>query len=260
MAFFKLGNWLDQMLFGYNIVAINGVAVPKEAALNFLGAGVTVVDNPTNGSTDVTIAGSSVNGLPWLVIDVTSAPYLADKTGAADCTSAVNAAMVAAGERGAVYFPAGTYNVAGALVVPAYSMFSVYGDASGVWLQTASPSGTSPMWDIGVTNAVATFFMVGIRVQSTGESIVSGSCALSLGPSMTSTFDSCTVAKYDVGLVAGNAGSGSPTPGFVAVTRSRFSHNNTGIWLGKVYSTQSVDISLSEFDANVVAAIALGST
>ena len=42
--------------------------------------------------------GNSVNGLPWLVIDVTSAPYLADKTGAADCTSAINAAMVAAGE------------------------------------------------------------------------------------------------------------------------------------------------------------------
>ncbi|GAT32869.1 pectate lyase superfamily protein [Terrimicrobium sacchariphilum] len=48
------------------------------------------------------------------VIDVTSAPYLADKTGQTDATAAIQAAIDAAGDAGGgvVFLPAGTYKVA----------------------------------------------------------------------------------------------------------------------------------------------------
>jgi hypothetical protein len=49
-------NWLDGLLEGVKSIFVNGVAYPKRASLNLLAAGATAVDNPTNNSTDVTLA------------------------------------------------------------------------------------------------------------------------------------------------------------------------------------------------------------
>jgi hypothetical protein len=49
-------NWLDGLLEGVKSIFVNGVAYPKRAGINLLAAGATAVDNPTNNSTDVTLA------------------------------------------------------------------------------------------------------------------------------------------------------------------------------------------------------------
>lgn len=48
--------WVDQSGGGHEIQD-EGDALPAQPALNFIGAGVTVTDNPGNGTTDVTIPG-----------------------------------------------------------------------------------------------------------------------------------------------------------------------------------------------------------
>lgn len=50
-----------------------------------------------------------------MIIDVTQAPYSADKTGAADCTTAIQNAINAATSNTVVYLPAGTYKCTGVL-------------------------------------------------------------------------------------------------------------------------------------------------
>lgn len=52
--------WLDQ----YVQVQASGITVTQRHALNFLGAGVTVTDNPANDSTDVTIGGGG-SSVTW---------------------------------------------------------------------------------------------------------------------------------------------------------------------------------------------------
>ncbi len=44
---------------GYTTIESNGTALPHESILNFVGANVSIVDNPGNGSTDVTITTGS---------------------------------------------------------------------------------------------------------------------------------------------------------------------------------------------------------
>lgn len=53
--------WLDDLL-GKNVQQ-NAAAVPDRKRLNFVGAGVSVADNPANLSTDVTISGSGAAGV-----------------------------------------------------------------------------------------------------------------------------------------------------------------------------------------------------
>lgn len=54
-----LRSWFDDTLFGYATIQKEGDAAPQQTTLNLIGDGVTVVDNPTTGATDVTIAGGS---------------------------------------------------------------------------------------------------------------------------------------------------------------------------------------------------------
>ncbi len=46
---------------GYATIEGNGVAVPQETTINFIGTGVTVTDNALNSRTDVTITGGTFN-------------------------------------------------------------------------------------------------------------------------------------------------------------------------------------------------------
>lgn len=135
---------LDYLLFGYKAVAVAGVPLPSEATLNIV-SGATAVDNPTLGTTDLTITGSASPGLPWLVIDVTAAPYNADPTGATPCGAAVNAAIaagVASGRRFAIYFPGSTsinqYSIDQTLLVNNCQEVAFIGDAGGSQLSLAS--------------------------------------------------------------------------------------------------------------------------
>lgn len=59
-------SFLEPLLDGYKRVAIAGVLVASQSVLNFV-SGVTVVNNPTTGMTDVTVIGgtSSVTGTGW---------------------------------------------------------------------------------------------------------------------------------------------------------------------------------------------------
>ncbi len=51
---------------GYVTVENNGVALPQETILNFVGANVSIADNPGNSSTDITI--STAASTPWTVV------------------------------------------------------------------------------------------------------------------------------------------------------------------------------------------------
>lgn len=51
---------------GYVTIEDNGSTLPQETKLNFVGPNVTVVDNPGNGSTDVTITNGTF--FPWTVV------------------------------------------------------------------------------------------------------------------------------------------------------------------------------------------------
>ncbi len=108
MAFPQISTWIDWRLFGYNIIAGAGVALPKRPVLNFL-APFTVTDNPTLNTTDIAGGGG---GLPWDVVDVATTTPPADTTGATDATTAFNDANTTAGEGGWVFAP-GWYNNAG---------------------------------------------------------------------------------------------------------------------------------------------------
>jgi hypothetical protein len=50
----------------YQTIENNGSSLPQEAILNFVGANVSIADNPGNGSTDVTI--STTASTPWTVV------------------------------------------------------------------------------------------------------------------------------------------------------------------------------------------------
>lgn len=49
---------------GYTTIEENGSSLPQEHILNFVGSNVSIVDNPGNGSTDVTI--TSTGGFTWV--------------------------------------------------------------------------------------------------------------------------------------------------------------------------------------------------
>ena len=53
------GAWILAKLRGYYQVLVNGIPYPEEPTLQFLGTGVTVADNASNGSTDITINNGS---------------------------------------------------------------------------------------------------------------------------------------------------------------------------------------------------------
>ena len=65
-------SWLDKAFVGVLTVASNGVAQPQEPTLNF-GAGFSVADSPTTGSTTVTNTGASNVPLACQVITASTA-------------------------------------------------------------------------------------------------------------------------------------------------------------------------------------------
>jgi hypothetical protein len=66
-------SWLDAFFApSYQTIEIAGVPLPQEAALNFA-SGFTAVDNPSNGSTDITGTGGSGGG--WTFVVSTTASH-----------------------------------------------------------------------------------------------------------------------------------------------------------------------------------------
>ncbi len=62
--------WMDPLLFGYNTAQSGGAPVAQRRTLNFINA--SVVDDPANNSTDVTVSASGA-GTWGLIIPLTSA-------------------------------------------------------------------------------------------------------------------------------------------------------------------------------------------
>ncbi len=69
------------------------------------------------------------------ILDVTAAPYSADKTGVTSVNTAVVAAATAAGEGNGLYFPAGTYKFTGTWTLPALNQFIILSDTEGTTFQ-----------------------------------------------------------------------------------------------------------------------------
>lgn len=86
------------------------------------------------------------------VQNVLNYPYLADPTGVTDATSAIQAAVTAAGAKGTtgggiVFIPTGTYKVTGVITVPAH--VSIIG--AGALATLINKSGATRTFDVGVS-------------------------------------------------------------------------------------------------------------
>ena len=64
--------YLASLIYGYRLVENDGSALPQRSTLNFTGTGVTATDNPSLGTTDVTITAGSSSGITDLVADVSA--------------------------------------------------------------------------------------------------------------------------------------------------------------------------------------------
>lgn len=64
--------YLASLIYGYRLVENDGSALPQRSTLNFKGTGVTATDNPSLGTTDVTITAGSSSGITDLVADVSA--------------------------------------------------------------------------------------------------------------------------------------------------------------------------------------------
>lgn len=92
--------------------------------------------------------GASDRAVSGTVINVTSAPYNADPTGVADCTSALASAISDAAAGDVVYFPAGTFKFSTGYVSLNYKdniTIRGAGPNSTIW-HTASTSATPLVW------------------------------------------------------------------------------------------------------------------
>jgi len=100
------------------------------------------------------------------LIDVTQAPYNADKTGATDARGAIQAAINAASKGDVVYLPAGTYRVDGQINIgSARSHITIRGAGDATVIDSHSPSvvfsvgsGSSWKWDhplVPITDGMA---------------------------------------------------------------------------------------------------------
>jgi len=65
-------SWLDQLMFGYRNIQVNGVSVTPETTLNFV-TGATAVDNPGQQRTDVTIGAANGSISSSSIFSVTDA-------------------------------------------------------------------------------------------------------------------------------------------------------------------------------------------
>src|SRR5665213_3361620 len=99
--------WLPNLL-GPTDFQVGGApqSVPKRSIVNLLG-GVTVTDNPSNDSTDITFTAAGGGGLE--VVDITAPAYGGNGDGTTDNTASMNLAIDALAANGVVYFPPGTY-------------------------------------------------------------------------------------------------------------------------------------------------------
>jgi chitodextrinase len=109
--------------YTYTVKAVNAIgesAASMSVVATTLPAGPNTVIPPQRLATwtkGVTVGVKG--GIPTrtTLIDVTAAPYNADKTGATDSVAAINAAITAASSNSVVYFPAGTYRINSAITV-----------------------------------------------------------------------------------------------------------------------------------------------
>lgn len=154
-------------------------------------AGVLTIDSarlPPAGSWTKNVAGGVgvVGGIPSRltnIIDVTQAPYNADKTGATDAHDAIQAAITAVATNGVVYLPAGTYRLDSRFVIYKTS-FTIRGDGDSTILdcrmgdqvfyvgansENATPvaiSGSPAKGDSSFTVADASTFSIGDLAQT----------------------------------------------------------------------------------------------
>jgi len=103
-------SWAVVTVSGSGVLSLNSLT----GALS-ISAGTGIGVTASGSTVTITNTGGGTVALPW--IDVTQSPYNADKTGATDATSAIQAAIDAAGTAGGgvIFFPIGIYLIAGAL-------------------------------------------------------------------------------------------------------------------------------------------------
>jgi hypothetical protein len=121
-------SWLDRV-FGGLAAMWNGTPQTERPFINFIGAGVSVADNPDNESTDVTISGADATLSTAFFVDAGFVPEAVNSDGsiAAPFTS-IGAALQAVDALGP--------NVGGTLlVVPGYD----YTEGTLSWAGTGSP-------------------------------------------------------------------------------------------------------------------------
>src|SRR3990167_8677211 len=142
-------------------------------------------------------------------IDVTSSPYLADRTGVADAATAFNDALTAAAASGgAVYVPQGTYNIASLVSVPAGVTLQGTGRLS--VLQSSIPAGTSELVRLtGDYAAICNLRLIGLGQGALGDA-VDGSRGIWIGLSSSSATrsDHCRVENCIITAFSGNGISG----------------------------------------------------
>lgn len=69
------GSFLDKLLFGYRTIQWNGVSLPPETTVNFVGSPL-VIDNPSQGRTDVTVgSGGGAGGLQLVQNNGAALPF-----------------------------------------------------------------------------------------------------------------------------------------------------------------------------------------
>lgn len=121
------------------------------------------------------------------VINVTGAPYNADKTGILDSTTAINSAIAtAAGSCGVVYYPAGTYKTSSPLTITGCVTQSGYG-------ATINYTGSGNAFATAATNSVNYAVLEGLTITYTNTAAT----ALRLGGCYA-----CTVRDVNITGVA----------------------------------------------------------
>jgi len=119
-------SFLSPLIYGYRYIQSVGATLAQRSYLNFTGSGVTVVDNPATGATDVTISGGgggstpTGTGLPHIVGGVQDAAASLVVNADVDAAAAIAASkVVQATGTGIPHVVAGVLSAASSLIVNA---------------------------------------------------------------------------------------------------------------------------------------------
>jgi hypothetical protein len=139
---------------GYDAVRDEGTLVTQRTTINFVGAGVTATDDPTNSRTLISIPGGSGSLAPGTGKNPLTGVYYAngysgvDPTGVADSTTGINTMFAAIPSDQTIVFT-GTYKITGALTQPADRTLIVGTGEGTTWSYQPAAAGTM----MTITNA-----------------------------------------------------------------------------------------------------------